>query len=468
VGNRYRHHHHDFMGAPLLIALLLALLAGCQPAQDATAAADPHAAMACSGCHNGGIADRGRAAVPRASCTSAGCHEDGGPRQVQLATATFEHRIHGAEGEIIPSCAGCHTHTQGNEPLRASVDACALCHLPEVTGDAPHSCQTCHREPGHVTLTSAGIPVPHANLPWVEIGCVRCHYDVAEPPIEVAVTRCSECHADVREITRRGVGIDLHPVHEGLTCTACHASGTHHVREISSAVSLVCSDCHVRAHDLALSPWKEYGHRAWENSATCLGCHTEIHRAQQQLLLGLIPGVWENVMASQKFVAGMTCRSCHIPPTNGQAPMEPIRGQALACASCHGQEYRRVLDWWVQGLNSRLRSTGAYVAAAERDIGPAAPDSARALVVSAGQMVSLVRDAGGQHNLDLADRLFRESVRRVGEAYAVAGRTVPAAPRLGSPPHMGVCSSCHYDQGPWDLRQMPAGFHEELVRRQRR
>jgi hypothetical protein len=456
------------MGAPLLIVLAALLLAGCQPRMAADG--DPHAGIACAGCHNGGRADFGRAAVPAASCTASGCHEDGGPRTVELATARFEHRAHGADADIVPSCAGCHTHPDGGTPLRASVDACAICHLAAVAGEEQarqqQECRSCHQEPRHVSLTSAGIPVPHASLPWMEIGCVRCHYDVADPPVEVGAARCAECHRDVREATRRGVGTDLHPTHAGLTCTACHASGTHHVRALSSAVSLVCSDCHTRAHDVALTPWMlEGGPAPWHASATCIDCHHAVHRPQQQLLLGMLPGIQEQTLASEKFLGGMTCRSCHVPPVAGAAPpADPIRGQAWACASCHGDAYRDVLDWWLEGLASRLRRTGAYVAAAERDLA-AGSDSARAMVASAREIVALVREAGGQHNLELADRLFRESVRRTQAAYVTDGRHPPPAPPLGASPHAGLCSGCHYAEGPWDVRRMPRDFHEDLVRR---
>lgn len=455
------------MGAPLLIVAVLALLTGCQQAGAPRDDQDPHASLACTGCHSGPAAELGRASVPTASCTASGCHEDGGPGRVQLATATFDHRRHGAEADIVPTCAGCHTHESGEAPLHASVDACALCHLADVRADSERPCQACHQQPQHVTLTSAGIPVPHANLPWVEIGCVRCHYDVAEPPVEVPTTRCADCHTDVQEATRQGVGRDLHPLHGGLTCTACHQSGTHHVRAISSAVELVCSDCHTQAHDLALTPWKAQGAGAWENSATCAACHTEIHRPQQQLLLGLMPELGETAMANRKFVAGMTCRSCHVPPSAaGLPPEEPIRGQARACASCHGDEYRQVLDWWMEGIESRHGRATAYVAAASTALGAGAPDSARSLLARATGMLALVGEAGGQHNLELSDRIFRESVRNASAAYRLAGRSAPPPPQLGSPPHYGLCTGCHYNDDALDLRRMPSGFHEGLVREQ--
>lgn len=466
------------MGAPLLRLLVLALLAACgAPAQPeppdgrraGNAADDPHAAIACAGCHRGGRADVGRASVPPTSCTAAGCHEDGGAERVRLATATFEHRRHGADGEIQPSCAGCHTHPAGGEPLRASVDACALCHLPQLTSRASADCQVCHVQTQHVTLTSAGVPVPHASLPWAEIGCVRCHYDVADPPLEVATERCAACHRDVAAVTRRGIGSDLHPPHAGVTCTACHAAGAHQVRALSSAVALVCADCHGAAHALRLgngTPAAQAalaaGAAAWADSRTCAECHTGVHAAQQRLLLGLLPG--GQATPSEKFLLGMTCRSCHVPPPEGLGD-DALRGQARACVACHGPDYRPVLDWWLRGLQQRLHAASAYVAAGRRELGGGASDSAQALLASAAEMLALVREAGGQHNLELADRIFRESVLRVEAAYRADGRRAPATPALGRPPHTGLCTGCHYADGPWDLRQMPGPLHDRFLRR---
>jgi hypothetical protein len=467
------------MGAPLLSLLLLALLAACQapapagpddtapPAPTTVAAVDearpdPHAGLTCSACHSGGRADLGRASVPARSCTASGCHVDGGAERVRLATATFEHRRHGEGGDIQPSCAGCHTHSQGNEPLRASVDACALCHLPQITSPQSQDCQVCHQQPRHVTLTSAGVPVPHGTMPWAEIGCVRCHFDVADPPIEVATQSCASCHRDVAAVTRRGIGMDLHPPHSGVNCTSCHAAGAHQVRAVSSAVALICTDCHATAHEVRLAPW-ETSPTAWDDSDTCNDCHTGVHHPQQQLLLGLLPD--GPAAPARKFLIGMTCRSCHIPPVAGP-PVEAIRGQALACRSCHEPEYDQVLAWWLEGVDRRMRATTAYVQTAQRSLGAAAPDSSRVLLASTARVLALIDSAGGQHNLELTDRVFRESVQRVQHAYRLAGRPAPPAPALGRPPHQGLCSGCHYSGEPLDIRAMPADFHRRVVREQ--
>jgi hypothetical protein len=197
--------------------------------------------------------------------------------------------------------------------------------------------------------------------------------------------------------------------------------------------------------------------------AACAHCHANVHRAQQQLLLGVSP---EGPIApSSKFLSGITCRSCHIPPPAGTDPTEPIRGQATACAGCHEQEYQRVLDWWLDGLRTRLSATTSYVDRAARELS-AADESAVELVTQARQMVGLVADAGGQHNLELSDRLFREAVQRIERAYRAAGRTAPPPPDLGRVPHSGLCSYCHYeDDQPWNFEAMPEGFHESVLRR---
>jgi hypothetical protein len=441
------------MGRLLLIALLAVVLGACASQDTAT---DPHADLSCAACHSGSQGERGRATVPATSCAGSGCHEAGGPSEVQVATVTFPHRDHAEGHEIEATCAGCHTHDSGTEPLRASVEACALCHVSDVTSADAQECRLCHEEPDHSSLTSQGVAVSHSQLPWIEIGCVRCHYDVAGAETEVSGLQCRECHEDLSVLNQRAVGRDLHPIHAGVTCTACHQEGLHEVKAMSSAVELVCADCHQRAHEVDVELAE------WPTSTVCAECHVGVHAPQQRLLLGIRPG--GGAMPSTKFVAGMTCRSCHVPPqVSGAAPEAPIRGQAAACAGCHQQEYTQVLDWWVEGSKSRLESSTAYVTRAEAAVG-AHSDSTRALLDGAREMVGLVAAAGGQHNLELSDRLMRDAVDRATAAYRLAGRRAPTPPDMGRVPHMGMCSYCHYGADePWNFRAMEDDFHRSVL-----
>jgi hypothetical protein len=178
--------------------------------------------------HRGGAArDVCDERLPRGGRSAAGQHEDGhvpAPRSC-------------ARRRVALSCAGCHTHSQGDEPLRVSVDGCALCHLSRLDGSEPADCRVCHQQPQHVALTSQALPIPHSALPWVETGCVRCHYDVAEPPTRVAMSTCAHCHGRDTTIIARGIATDLHPTHTSVSCTACHQGEAHRVRAMSSAVA---------------------------------------------------------------------------------------------------------------------------------------------------------------------------------------------------------------------------------------
>jgi hypothetical protein len=461
------------MGRALLMIAALALY-GCneqsrepvpadrgEPAATSVMAAAPavdgHAGMSCAACHQGRKADFGRASVPRAACTASGCHEDAGPPEVTLANASFEHRNHGQDSEIALSCAGCHTHDGGTAPLRAAVDGCALCHERELDDTNTDACKTCHGKPTHVGLASQGIPVAHASLPWLETGCSRCHYDVRADRNKVGIEVCASCHARSSAVTRRGIGRDLHPAHGGVGCTSCHEAGLHRIGAMSSAVNLQCADCHDSAH----------GQKVVSGAATevCSSCHANAHVAQQRLVLGFVGS--EPVLPSAKFAMGLTCRSCHVPPGTAATGTGARRGQAAACAGCHEQEFARVLEWWLDGLRTRARAVGAYVATAQQQLATAS-DTSRALVTNAAALLALVREAGGQHNLELSDLLFRTSVTDVSDAYKLAGRAVPAAPQLGSTPHVGTCSFCHYGRSEaLNYGTMRPGLHDRLTRTKR-
>jgi hypothetical protein len=443
------------MGRSLLIASLVLLFTACEVVERDPA--DPHAGLACASCHQGATGERGRAKVAEAACTASGCHDDRGPTEVRFATVAFPHRDHARGAPVALTCAGCHTHDRGEDPIRASVDACALCHVGQLTGAEPQECRLCHVDPNHSQLTSQGVAISHSQLPWIEIGCVRCHYDLASPDLGVTPQTCRQCHDRLERLHERAVGLDLHPVHAGLTCTACHARNIHHMEAMSSAVNLVCADCHMEAHRVPLRPG------GVPPSEFCSDCHLGVHAPQQRLLLGIRPD--GRTMPAEHFIAGITCRSCHLAADRAaRDPALAIRGQATSCAGCHEREYERILRWWMDGVNVRVSASSGFIDRAARQLAQA-PDTALHLVRVSREMVALVAEAGGQHNLELSDRLMREAVAQVQDAYRLAGQAPPPAPDLGRVPHTGLCSYCHYDpREPWNFEAMAEDFHERVLR----
>ena len=448
------------MGRLLLLRAAAACVAALWAAGCASGprAIDPeHPDLACVACHNGGLAASGLASVPGRTCLASDCHPDGGPAEVRLATVTFSHRNHADTAVVKPSCAGCHSHARGGEPLTASVDGCALCHIREIDGREAQDCQECHAQTQHVALTSQGLPLPHGGLPWVENTCVRCHYDVAAPPTEVSVSRCQTCHVDADSITAQGMGTDLHPPHEGLACVACHSTGTHRILAMSSAVLLQCADCHATEHAVSLT-------HTWPDPATCNTCHGTAHVEEQALLLGVVPGSPQAAPA-HKFLRGLTCSSCHVRIGDAPAPAAPLRGQPGSCGSCHLPQYDQVVAWWRQGAAQRHQIVGRFLTRARADLRQAASDSTRLLLARADTIFDLLGRSGVHHNIELADRLYREVLSNAAAAYRTAGSAAPARPDLGPPARSGFCSYCHFRVNePLLSREMPSDFHEQVFR----
>lgn len=449
-------------GARGLILLALAgIAASCAQPQTvavARAADDPHRDVACADCHSGPLSDRQMPQVTSATCTTSGCHSDGGPRIVELASIEFEHRDHGG-GDSIPAmgCAGCHTHATASAPLVAAVDACSFCHIGLQAAGTTGECRLCHQNLDHAPLTSQRVAIPHADLSSLDGGCVRCHYDVTEPLQTVSTLRCATCHADVDAVVPAGVGPgpELHDSHTSASCISCHEDGEHQIQAMSSAVRLGCVDCHTRVHDVDVT-------ETFPEVVTCNQCHAESHAEQQRLVLGLAPGI-DGAFPSEKFVSGLTCRSCHQAPS-GADPTVAVRGNAQTCVTCHRSEYATVERWWRQGAATRVGRVEALLGSARRTLGEADAPVVAALD-DAERSVTLVREGGAVHNLAFSHRLLEQAIDRVGEAYTTAGRTAPSAPDLGRRPSQGVCTYCHFRaDDPWVFQDMSGPFHRDVLR----
>jgi hypothetical protein len=433
--------------AALLIALVLGL-AACRP--DSVTVG--HEALACARCHQGGMSDRSIAAVPPETCSDGQCH-------AQLSTVAasarglavrFEHSAHDSIEAIAVGCAGCHTHSEGEDPIPGDVGSCGLCHQEELAGPGGQGCRECHVDLTHEGVTSQGLVIPHQDFPSFAKGCLRCHFQVSEPVPEVAAERCTACHADRTEILEAGIGIDLHPPHLSISCGACHETDTHRIEAMSSAVSLRCSDCHSVEHEVPIE-----GLEGW--STTCIDCHRDTHAEEQALVLGIEPGR-ESPRPAEHFSEGLTCASCH-PTGSGTRPIRASSGGAV-CESCHRPGYATIERWWSEGIRSRLDAVDAYLATAEavgrrRQIG--ADD--RRLLETMRARLELVRAGEGAHNVYLAHDVFVDVVD-AAERVLVGAGVGTAPPALGGHPREGFCSYCHYgpevDQQRWDTA---LGFH---------
>jgi hypothetical protein len=448
---------------------------GIGPQAAATAQADdPHAEFTCSACHAltvlneaelarnrlfGADTEDPRIPAPEARCSNAGCHEDAGPREVTFNTVTFEHRNHGeepdSEMDVAPSCAGCHTHGGGNEPLTTSVDTCSLCHLGVQAEGTAAECQLCHVDLSHAGATNQQVDIPHESLPWVAGGCARCHYDLSDEPVQVSAATCADCHAASPAFTlARDPGAeaqeDLHPDHLGLSCMSCHEGNRHGIQEMSGAVTLSCGECHGVSHGVEVS-------ETFPSTPTCVSCHADSHGDAQRILLGIVPTL-DSPQPSEKFMDGLSCSSCHT-SAPAQGDEESRVGTADGCLSCHRAEFGEVLEWWNEGLADRMAAVETAASRARRAGGAGA--SAR--LDSAQATLALLESGNGVHNITLSHRLLEEASGQVARALAQGGQAVPASLEMGRTPRQGTCSFCHYRvNDPWSFGEMTGEFHAEV------
>jgi len=449
-------------------ALVLAVLAAaCSRGEE-----DPHAAVACAGCHRGAVADTGRAAVVQASCDRSGCHAAvaADADTARMAMVVFRHRAHGAgDGRPAVPCAACHGHVPGRSAIVADSTACVLCHATEIRAGTPAQCETCHPNPRHTKSTSQGVPISHAAVQDARIPCTRCHYDLLAGATTEAAAGCRDCHRDT-SVTRpalrlldslgarrappardsaavRQYALDrgriavladtLHRRHTGFGCTSCHADVRHRVVAMSTSVALQCSDCHASRHRRPIP-------EDTIPTAKCSDCHEAVHAEEQRLILGLLPD--EPIRPSPMFMGGVTCRSCHVRP--GAPPLRP--GQSLvateaACTGCHGQQWQGYLGLWERGYHRREEWTLHYLAGAQRLAAePSAGPAVKNTVRRATSLMAFLRAAGPLHNLPATDRIMRHVLDLTAQAYTEAGRTAPPKPELGPPVRTGTCISCHY------------------------
>jgi hypothetical protein len=175
------------------LALTLALAAAACGEPD-----DPHARVACAGCHRGVVADTGRAQVTRASCDRAGCHAEvaADADTARMAMVVFRHRAHGTDAGPAVPCAACHTHAAGEKVMVTDTTSCALCHAPDIRTGSVRQCLSCHPAPEHRSATSQGVAIDHAGIEDARVPCTRCHYDLLAGRPDAAAAGCRDCHLD--------------------------------------------------------------------------------------------------------------------------------------------------------------------------------------------------------------------------------------------------------------------------------
>jgi hypothetical protein len=424
--------------------LALSLFAAPAEGQVDARASGPHGNLVCVACHDGVLSDRDLPHVSLEACTE--CHQVEG---IPTGVWGFDHKQHQDAAPFAVGCAGCHSHTRGVDELNSGQTACELCHRDDLESSQELACRSCHEAVPARVETSQGVEITHGASNWMEDACLRCHYQVSLPA--APASGCSDCHdAEVRIALDEG-DVNLHPAHLQVSCASCHAVGGHRIREMSGTVDLDCAACHSAPHRLDPSLARD--------AALCEHCHETVHASQQQLVLGVAAGDFGSA-ASEKFLAGLSCTSCHTPDSQAAE----LEGSGT-CDACHAPPYTRIAGWWDVGGRDRVAAVRAYLGAARSARASAGRPADGVPLDQADAWLDLVSEGGAAHNPVLSHRLLDAALQRAVDAYRASGAIVPAPPVLGSEPRAGRCSYCHYDM-PFDASEAllgpPDRFHREL------
>lgn len=363
------------------------------------------------------------AEIEDAACLRSGCHTDRKLEgEVVYKGLRFDHAQHLGDlrrGKQL-RCTSCHSQIVQGAHVAVTEATCFLCHFKDrPAGNPVGGCAGCHPSPLEV-VSPAGFVVDHEQYVRDLVSCVSCHKEITSGSGAAEENRCFSCHNEperLGQFTNTELVHRVHIAERNVECTQCHTPIEHRVVSLAATFELDCSSCHRGAHE-----------------------------AQRRLYAGIGGHATPN-QPSAMFLASVTCESCHGLLKQVKAHEQVRVAAEASCMSCHGIRYANILPAWIAEMDRRVGRVAPVIQAGRAGLG-SAPVRARAtadsLLELAEENVRLVREGGGAHNIEFADRLLRAALdlarqasRRMGQAGAV-----PEVD-LGPPVSGNVCLSCH-------------------------
>lgn len=327
------------------------------------------------------------------------------------------------------NCAACHSYdASGQRHLSlADLQVCFTCHFNNVpfnqdTGE----CLRCHQPPqrkiiihdqsavvrgvGATTAAAGPILMDHRDIVASHVDCSSCHFDVVQGQAAVTTRDCANCHDQQKylaDFDRRDTEVvaEYHRVHvaaQRARCGDCHRAIQHrlvdptHVGTTGGFLQPVLNDCR--------------------------HCHPNHHHEQIELLLGTggvgIPAALPNAMVASR----LNCTACHTKPASDIKGDELIESSQATCIACHGSDYERLFQQWMDEISTYLREAEATLARVSNRVdelraeGRDVPDSVIKRIAEARQNVQLIRSGNGIHNKNYALELLDLSVQGLDQA----------------------------------------------------
>ena len=193
-------------------------------------------------------------------------------------------------------------------------------------------------------------------------------------------------------------------------------------------------------------------HRAGE--LDCANCHVGKHQGVLRMYLGM-GGRGTPMIPSHMFQVRVACVACHIVPKEEERAAgivgQTFRPSQEACVNCHGEQYRGMLQRWMDTLNTMQETVAPKLAGAHKALKSADPENPKVaqvqqLVADAEFNIDFVTFAKGVHNVFYAADLLKLANTWLDDAFRLLGtRPVKTDDVLVRGRYCGVL--CHQQAG---------------------
>jgi len=312
-------------------------------------------------------------------------------------------RLHQLEGM---TCAACHTYdASGTHHLTVERQICFTCHFTnQGFNRETGTCLKCHQAPTRqiaihgptATQPAGSVMMDHQEIVRRKIDCSSCHLDVIQGESRVTSRECAHCHdqAKYAEAFERRTTREVEEYHRA------------HVTKQTAR----CPDCHRAIQHRLIEPAlvatsSEFIQPVLDN---CQHCHPSHHREQVELLMGVGGLGVEAAMPNAMFGSRINCQACHVQPGSDFKGEPLIKATATTCVACHADNYKALLDQWINEMSGRLKESVDGVDRLQKRIeqlkakGQAIPPKAQELADRARQNLLLVKSGNGIHNKNYA------------------------------------------------------------------
>ena len=196
----------------------------------------------------------------------------------------------------------------------------------------------------------------------------------------------------------------------------------------------------------------------------CRQCHLGNHQGVVRMYLGL-GGRGTPMIPSHMFQVRVQCVACHVTPkaAEGSAALvgQTFRPTEQACLNCHGEQYRGMLQRWVDTLG-KMRAVvepklvAARAALADPGLKGPRPARARTLTGDAEHNIQFVALGRGAHNVFYAADLLKLGNGWLDEALILLGK--PPVKNDDALVRGGYCAVlCHETAGVKQAQTVPFG-----------